>query len=85
MWILGAALLGLVIGLAARALTPGRTPRGLFVTMAIGVAGSVVATLAGQAAGWYRHGQRAGFLASLVGAIAFLLVLRAIGERRRGA
>ncbi len=83
MWIIGAILIGLLVGLVARLLTPGPTPGGFFVTAAIGIVGSVVATLAGQAIGWYDNGQSAGFLASVVGAIAFLLILRALGWGRR--
>ncbi len=79
--IVGAILIGLVIGIFARFLTPGRTPGGFIVTTVVGIVGSVLATLAGQAAGWYDDGQRAGFLGSIVGAVAFLLVLRALGGR----
>jgi uncharacterized membrane protein YeaQ/YmgE (transglycosylase-associated protein family) len=82
--VLGAILIGLVIGLIARFLTPGPTPGGLIVTTVVGIVGSVLATLAGQAAGWYDNGQRAGFLGSIVGAIAFLLVLRALSGGPRG-
>jgi uncharacterized membrane protein YeaQ/YmgE (transglycosylase-associated protein family) len=85
MSVVGAILIGLVIGLIARFLTPGPTPGGIIVTTVVGIVGSVLATLAGQAAGWYDSGQRAGFLASIVGAIAFLLVLRALSGRGRGA
>jgi uncharacterized membrane protein YeaQ/YmgE (transglycosylase-associated protein family) len=79
--VVGAILIGLVIGLIARFLTPGPTPGGLIVTTVVGIVGSVLATLAGQAAGWYDNGQRAGFLGSIVGAVAFLLVLRALSGR----
>jgi uncharacterized membrane protein YeaQ/YmgE (transglycosylase-associated protein family) len=82
MWIIEAALIGFVVGLLARILTPGRHPRGLFVTIAIGIAGATIATIGGHLAGWYASGQSAGFLASLVGAIVLLLALRAIGDRR---
>ena len=83
--VLGAILIGLIIGLIARFLTPGPTPGGIIVTTVVGIVGSVLATLVGQAAGWYDNGQRAGFLGSIVGAIAFLLVLRALGGRGRGS
>jgi uncharacterized membrane protein YeaQ/YmgE (transglycosylase-associated protein family) len=83
MWIVWAALLGLLIGAIARLAVPGRHPRGLIVTIAVGIAGSVIATLAGRAAGFYHAGQRAGFLASIVGAIVLLLVLQAISGRER--
>jgi uncharacterized membrane protein YeaQ/YmgE (transglycosylase-associated protein family) len=81
-WIVEIILIGLLCGLVARLLTSGRNPGGFFVTIVIGIVGSVIATLVGQWIGWYGSGQHAGFLASVVGAIAFLLVLRALGGRR---
>jgi len=83
MWIIWAALVGLLIGFIARILTPGRHPQGVIVTMAVGIAGSVVATVGGRAAGFYHSGQRAGFIASVIGAIVLLLVLQALSGSRR--
>jgi uncharacterized membrane protein YeaQ/YmgE (transglycosylase-associated protein family) len=84
MWIIWTILIGLLCGLVARLLTPGPHPGGFFVTIVIGIVGSVIATYVGQALGWYSSGERAGFLASVVGAVAFLLVLKALGWGRRG-
>jgi uncharacterized membrane protein YeaQ/YmgE (transglycosylase-associated protein family) len=84
MWIIWAAVVGLVIGFIARLLTPGRHPRGVIVTMVVGIAGSVIATIGGRAAGFYHSGERAGFIASVVGAIVLLLLLQALsGDRGR--
>ncbi|HSD01297.1 MAG TPA: GlsB/YeaQ/YmgE family stress response membrane protein [Gaiellales bacterium] len=83
MWIIWAALVGLLIGFIARILTPGRHPQGAIVTMAVGIAGSVIATIGGRAAGFYHSGQRAGFIASVIGAIVLLLVLQALSGSRR--
>ena len=83
MWLLWAALLGLVVGALARLLTPGRTPNGLVVTVAIGIIGSVLATAVGRALDYYDDGESAGFFASLIGAIGFILVLQALGRRER--
>ena len=83
MWIIWAALVGLLIGFIARILTPGRHPQGVIVTMAVGIAGSVVATIGGRAAGFYHSGRRAGFIASVIGAIVLLLVLQALSGSRR--
>ena len=44
MWLLEAILVGLVVGAIARLLVPGRHPRGLIVTVIVGIAGSVIAT-----------------------------------------
>jgi uncharacterized membrane protein YeaQ/YmgE (transglycosylase-associated protein family) len=81
MWIVEAIIVGLIVGFIARLAVPGKHPTGLIVTAVIGIAGSVIATAAGKAAGWYRSGQSASFLASVVGAIALLLVLQAVSGR----
>jgi uncharacterized membrane protein YeaQ/YmgE (transglycosylase-associated protein family) len=82
MWLLWAALLGLLIGALARLLTPGRTPGGIVVTIAIGIIGSVSATAVGRSLDYYNDGQSAGFFASLIGAIGFILILQALAGRR---
>ncbi len=69
-------IIGLIIGLLARALTPGRGPRGIILTALLGIAGSIVGTWAGQTLGWYSPGQPAGFIASVVGAMLLLLLHR---------
>jgi hypothetical protein len=48
----------------------GRDPSGFFITSAIGIAGSFIATFGGQALGLYHTGEPAGFIGSLVSAIA---------------
>jgi len=75
--------IGLLVGALAKLLTPGRDPGGFFITMAIGVAGSLIATFLGRAAGWYAPDASAGFLASVIGAILLLVIYRIIGGRRR--
>jgi len=57
---------------------PGKDPGGIWITMIIGIAGSILATYIGQAIGWYQAGQGAGFIMSVVGAIVLLLVYRVI-------
>ena len=70
-WII---LIGFVVGLLAKMLTPGRDPSGFFITVVIGIAGSLLATYGGQALGLYRSGEPAGFFGSLVGAIILLVI-----------
>jgi len=81
MHILGALIIGLVVGAVAKLLMPGRDPGGIIVTSLIGVAGSLVATYLGQALGWYREGQAAGFIMSVVGAILLLSLYRVFRHR----
>jgi uncharacterized membrane protein YeaQ/YmgE (transglycosylase-associated protein family) len=81
MHILGALIIGLVVGAVAKLLMPGRDPGGIIITSLIGVAGSLVATYLGQALGWYREGQAAGFIMSVVGAILLLSLYRVFRHR----
>jgi len=67
-------IIGLIVGLLARFLMPGDDKMGLILTAALGIGGSLVATYAGQALGWYAAGEGAGFIASLVGAIILLAI-----------
>ena len=74
MSIIWTILIGFVVGLLAKMLTPGRDPSGFFITAAIGIAGSLLATFGGQALGLYHAGEPAGFIGSLVGAIILLAI-----------
>ena len=69
-WII---LIGFLAGLIAKALTPGKSPSGFFLTAVLGIAGSLAATYLGQALGLYPQGHAAGFMASIIGAIVLLL------------
>ncbi|MBZ5652686.1 MAG: GlsB/YeaQ/YmgE family stress response membrane protein [Acidobacteriia bacterium] len=71
-------LIGLVVGAVAKFIMPGKDPGGIIVTMLIGIAGSLVATYAGRALGWYQEGQAAGFIMSVVGAIVLLALYHMI-------
>jgi uncharacterized membrane protein YeaQ/YmgE (transglycosylase-associated protein family) len=79
-WII---LIGFVIGLLAKMLTPGRDPSGFIITVAIGIAGSLLATFGGQALGLYRVGQPAGFIGSVVGAVILLAVYHLVRRNSR--
>ena len=81
---IAAIVIGLIVGALAKFIMPGRDPGGIIVTILLGIAGSVVATWIGRAAGWYGAGQGAGFIASLVGAILLLWIYRIVIGRRAG-
>ena len=82
--VLGWILFGLVVGAIAKLLMPGRDPGGFIVTILLGIAGALLGGFLGRAMGWYREGEPAGFLMSLVGAVVLLLIYRmAIGNRAR--
>ncbi len=74
MQIIWTILIGFVVGLLAKMLTPGREPGGFLITAALGILGSILATYLGQFIGWYRAGEGAGFIGALVGAIILLAI-----------
>jgi uncharacterized membrane protein YeaQ/YmgE (transglycosylase-associated protein family) len=70
------ALIGLMVGALAKLIMPGKDPGGIIVTMLLGLAGSLVAGFLGQAVGWYKEGQSAGFIMSVLGAVLLLAIYR---------
>ena len=75
MGILWIILIGFVAGMIARYLTPGpNNPSGFILTVVLGIAGSFLATFLGQAVGWDRADQGAGFIGATVGAILVLFI-----------
>ena len=62
-------------------LTPGRDPKRVFITAAIGIAGSLLATFGGQALGLYSAGEPAGFFGALIGAIIVLVIYHLIARK----
>jgi uncharacterized membrane protein YeaQ/YmgE (transglycosylase-associated protein family) len=79
--ILGWILFGLVVGIVAKLLMPGRDPGGIVITMLLGVLGAVLGGFLGRAMGLYGPNEAAGFLMSLVGAIALLGLYRLVARR----
>ncbi|MCR6631085.1 MAG: GlsB/YeaQ/YmgE family stress response membrane protein [Magnetospirillum sp.] len=80
---IGAIIIGLLAGIVAKLLMPGRDPGGFIVTILLGIAGALVATWLGRAVGWYGADQSAGFIGAVVGAVVILAIYRvAVGRRR---
>jgi uncharacterized membrane protein YeaQ/YmgE (transglycosylase-associated protein family) len=69
-------LIGLVVGALAKLVMPGKDPGGILLTIIIGIAGSIGATFLGQLIGWYKPGESAGFIMSVVGAVLILAIYR---------
>jgi uncharacterized membrane protein YeaQ/YmgE (transglycosylase-associated protein family) len=80
MQIIGIILIGFLVGLVARFIGPGPHIHGFWITVAIGIVGSVLATFGGQALGLYRVGQPAGFIGSVVGAVVLLAIVQLVGR-----
>ena len=82
MHIVWTIVIGFLVGLLAKIVMPGRDPGGFFITAAIGIAGSLIATYGGQALGIYTAGQSAGFIGAFVGAIILLIVYRLLVRKQ---
>jgi len=68
-------VVGFVAGIIARILSPGpNNPSGFILTTVLGIAGAFLATFVGQAVGWYRLDQGAGFITATVGALVVLFI-----------
>ncbi len=74
-------VIGLVVGLLARLIMPGKDTLGIFMTILLGIAGSFIAKYAGQFLGIYNSGQTAGFIASIIGAVALLAIYRLLKSK----
>jgi len=83
MHLLWSLIVGLIVGALAKAIMPGKDPGGIFITMLIGVAGSIIAGLLGSALGIYHRGDTGpGLIASIIGAVILLAGYRAVVGRR---
>ena len=74
-------IIGLIAGALAKLIMPGKDPGGILVTMALGIAGALIAGFLGRALGWYQQGEGAGLIMSIVGAILLLAVYRMMSRR----
>ena len=83
MSLIGTLVVGLIVGLIARALKPGDDSMGWIMTMILGIAGSFLANYIGVAMGWYRPGETAGWIASVVGAVILLVIYNFVRSKAR--
>jgi uncharacterized membrane protein YeaQ/YmgE (transglycosylase-associated protein family) len=79
--VLGWIVFGLIVGVIAKLLMPGRDPGGFIVTILLGIAGAVIGGMLGRTLGWYGPNESAGFLMSLAGSILLLLIYRMVFVR----
>lgn len=83
MSILAMILFGLVVGVIAKLLMPGRDPGGFFITILLGIAGSFLGSFVGRMLGFYGENESAGWIMSILGAILLLALYRVLFVRRR--
>ena len=69
---------GLVVGIVAKFIMPGRDPGGMILTIVLGIVGAMLGGWIGRVLGLYREGDAAGFIMAVVGAIIVLAVYRLV-------
>jgi uncharacterized membrane protein YeaQ/YmgE (transglycosylase-associated protein family) len=82
MGILAWILFGLVVGVIAKLLMPGRDPGGFIVTILLGIAGALLGGFVGRAMGFYGENDAAGWIVSILGAVVLLALYRMMVRRR---
>lgn len=82
MGILSWIVFGLVVGIIAKLLMPGRDPGGFIITMLLGVAGALLGGFLGRAMGFYGPREQAGWLISILGAVILLVIYRVVAKPR---
>jgi uncharacterized membrane protein YeaQ/YmgE (transglycosylase-associated protein family) len=84
MSIMWTAALGVVAGVIARLVTPGRKgPFGFMLTSLLGIIGAFAASYLGQEAGWYQAEDSTGLIAAVFGAVVLLLIWGFLFRGRR--
>jgi uncharacterized membrane protein YeaQ/YmgE (transglycosylase-associated protein family) len=83
MSILGWIIFGLIVGVVAKLLMPGRDPGGMIVTILLGIVGALIGGFIGRILGWYGEGDPVGFIMAVIGAILVLFAYRKISGRSR--
>lgn len=82
MGIISWILFGLVIGIIAKLMMPGRDPGGFIITILLGIAGALLGGFIGRAMGFYGQNESAGWIISILGAIILLALYRMMVRRR---
>lgn len=73
---------GLIIGVIAKLLMPGRDPGGFIITILLGIAGMFLGSYVGQAFKWYKPDQPAGWIVSILAALVLLALYHLLFNRR---
>jgi uncharacterized membrane protein YeaQ/YmgE (transglycosylase-associated protein family) len=80
---IGWILFGLVVGVIAKLLMPGRDPGGFIITILLGIAGAMLGGFVGRALGLYGPEEPAGFFMAVLGSILLLVLYRFFARPRR--
>jgi uncharacterized membrane protein YeaQ/YmgE (transglycosylase-associated protein family) len=84
MSIIGWILFGLIVGVVAKLIMPGRDPGGMIMTILLGIVGALIGGFIGRMLGWYGEGDPVGFIMAVIGAIVVLFGYRKISSTSHG-
>jgi uncharacterized membrane protein YeaQ/YmgE (transglycosylase-associated protein family) len=84
MSIIWTIIVGFLAGVVAKFIMPGSNePSGFVLTTLLGIVGAILASYLGQALGWYKAAEGAGFIGAVVGAIILLVIYGFFAGKRR--
>lgn len=78
-------IIGLIVGVIAKFVHPGKENMGMLLTIAIGIGGSLLATFLGGLVGLYKDGETAGFIMSVIGAVVLLVIYGMVVKKPAGS
>lgn len=78
-------IIGLIVGVIAKFVHPGKDNMGFLLTIVIGIAGSLLATFLGGLVGFYKEGETAGFIMSVIGAVVLLAIYGMVAKKPGGS
>ena len=78
------AVIGLIVGVIAKFVHPGKENMGFLLTIVIGIGGSVLATFLGGMVGLHKEGETAGFIMSVIGAVILLVIYGLVVKKPAG-
>jgi uncharacterized membrane protein YeaQ/YmgE (transglycosylase-associated protein family) len=81
--IIGWIVFGVVVGIIAKLLHPGKDPGGFVITVVLGIAGALLGGFLGRAIGFYGPNQGAGLIVSVLGAVLLLTIYSMATRGRR--
>lgn len=79
--VISVLVVGLLAGILARFIMPGKDSLGLVATVLLGIAGSFVGSLVGQTMGWGSPGEPVDLIGSVLGALLILFIARLAAKR----
>ncbi len=74
--VIGWIVFGLIVGVLAKLVMPGKDPGGIVVTALLGIVGALVGGFLGRALQLYGPGEPAGVIMSVIGAVLLLFGYR---------